>query len=208
MVGRIELMGSVRRVLQDGTRLVTLVGSGGVGKTRLAVELARYIQQDYDAAAVARLADLDVEDAFLNTEQRLVNVINTSLDIIDHQANRTPLDVLIEHLRQRRVLLVLDNCEHLREAVGDVVTILLEDAPELRVVATSRSFLQIWGEQVVTVPPLAIGLWNQGQSATQQAKAQHDTAAAAAAAQNQSAPPSLMLAKPAEQGAVAVDRGR
>ncbi|MFJ4026816.1 LuxR C-terminal-related transcriptional regulator [Paenarthrobacter sp. NPDC089989] len=143
-----------RRELADGrdlmsrSRLLTLVGPGGVGKTRLSMELASRSRKGFhDGVWFVELAAL--EDGSLIGSQ-----VATALRLAD-QSNRAPLDRLADFLRDRQLLLVLDNCEHLLDAVAAVASQLLDLAPGLRILATSREPLAIFGEQVYTVPPLA-----------------------------------------------------
>lgn len=130
------------------SRLVTLTGIGGVGKTRLALEFARAASTDYDDVRVVWLADV-VEPALLG------HTVNTSLGVRVRSA-RWQLDPLVEFLSSRRVLLVLDNCEHLVEHVAPFVEALLRACPGLRILATSRQPLDLDGEAVVRVPPLSV----------------------------------------------------
>ena len=164
-VGRGELLQSLVHQLQRGTRMLTLAGPAGVGKTRLAAELVRRMQKDYDAFAVVHLADLnlDVDSPLEVAAHSLINMIVDALDIIDHQSKQPLLEVLVERLRRTRVLLVLDNCEHLLDPVSEVVLALLQlvpqppdqAQPQLSMVATSRHYLGLPGENVVHVPELA-----------------------------------------------------
>lgn len=146
-VGRDQLVADALELLRSA-RLVTMTGPGGVGKTRLAFELVRRVESDYDELAIVRMAEVGSPNGI---ERSLIG----SLGIID-QSSQPPIDVLIEYLHARQVLLVLDNCEHLWEAIGDVVTVLLEEAPRLTVVATSRRYLEVAGEHVLHVPPLTV----------------------------------------------------
>lgn len=146
-VGRAELTDDALKVLRTA-RLVTLVGPGGVGKSRLALEVARRAEGGYEALAIAGLADIDSPEA---VERSLIS----ALGIVD-QSSHPPIDVLTAHLGTRHVLLVLDNCEHLWEAIGDVVTVLLAEVPRLTILATSRRYLEVDGEHVLQVPPLTI----------------------------------------------------
>jgi predicted ATPase/DNA-binding SARP family transcriptional activator len=146
LVGRAEALSELRGVLA-GRRLVTLVGPGGVGKTRLAVEAAR---QRGDAHLV-ELAALPVGDP--EPAERVL----TALDVREHPgAGTNAEDRLVAALRHRPLLLVLDNCEHVIEPVAALVARLLRDAPEVSVLATSREPLGLTGELVFQVPPLAL----------------------------------------------------
>lgn len=136
------------RALMSASRLTTLVGPGGVGKTRLALELSFRSRKAFrDGAWLAELAA--VEDS---TE--VGPNVAAALHLPD-QSNRSSLERLADFLRERRLLLVLDNCEHLIGAVAALAARLLDAAPGLRILATSREPLGILGEQVFQVPPLA-----------------------------------------------------
>ncbi|KXX59639.1 protein kinase domain-containing protein [Rhodococcus sp. LB1] len=132
-----------------GSRLVTLTGIGGVGKTRLAMRVASAVQRQY--ADGVRLVELGE----LRDGSSLVDAVAAAAGIRDHSAG--PLrEVLIEFLAPREVLLVLDNCEHVVDAVAELVGPLLRVCPRLRILATSREPLGIGGESVLRVPPLAV----------------------------------------------------
>ncbi len=146
-IGRRDEIATTRGLLAHA-RLLTLLGPGGVGKTRLSLELAARSRKTFrDGAWVVELAAL--EDGSLIGSQ-----IATALRLPD-QSNRSPLERLADYLRDRQLLLIMDNCEHLVEDVADVVAQLLEVAPGLRVLTTSREPLEILGEQIYLVPPLA-----------------------------------------------------
>ena len=138
------IVGLVRR-----ERLVTLTGPGGVGKTRLAMRVARELWQDVpDGVFVVELAPVGDAGAFRAA-------VAAALDV--HPRQHLSLeDSLVEYLRDRRTLLVLDNCEHLLAATAPMVERLLSWCPDLNVLATSRSPLGIAGEHVWTVAPLAV----------------------------------------------------
>ena len=147
-VGRRRELAEIRKKLST-TRLVSLVGPGGVGKTRLAIQAAADLGRGFaDGAWLVELAE--VRDAALVT----IAVLG-ALDLRD-QAATTPLQILTSFLGERQVLLLLDNCEHVIDSVAQVVTELLRSAPDLRVIATSREPLAVAGEHVVPVPPLAL----------------------------------------------------
>jgi predicted ATPase/DNA-binding CsgD family transcriptional regulator len=145
-IGRRQELGEIRKQLA-AARLVSLVGPGGVGKTRLALRAARDLGRGFaDGAWVVELAE--VRDATLVSSALLA-----ALDLRD-QAATEPLAILVAYLQDKQLLLLMDNCEHLLEASAEVVTDLLRSAPNLRVIATSREPLQVPGEQVIPVPPL------------------------------------------------------
>jgi predicted ATPase/DNA-binding SARP family transcriptional activator len=135
--------------LLERVRLLTLTGPGGSGKTRLALEAARRWGDAFaDGVAWTELAALP--------EPALVPQAVAAAVAARPQAGRDLLDVLADHLRSRRLLLVLDNCEHLVAACAPLAATLLETAPGLRVLATSREVLGVGGEVVWPVPPLSL----------------------------------------------------
>jgi predicted ATPase/DNA-binding NarL/FixJ family response regulator len=132
------------------SRLVTLTGVGGVGKTRLALHVA----QELGTSGFPDgrwLIDLTSH----RDEGLVFEAIATTLGLRSYSEDTTP-DALISYLAERRTLLVLDNCEHLIDGAARAVAALLDGAPDLRVLATSREPLGIDGEHLVTVAPLAV----------------------------------------------------
>jgi non-specific serine/threonine protein kinase len=130
-------------------RLVTLTGSGGVGKTRLALEAARRLESDYrDGAWFVDLAPL--------SESALVPQAIAAALGLPEQPGRAVEAALAEHLHPRELLLVLDNCEHLVEVSARLVDALLRQCPRLRVLATSRQALGLIGETAWRVPSLPV----------------------------------------------------
>src|SRR6202011_4389163 len=147
-VGRRRELPEIRKKLTT-TRLVSLVGPGGVGKTRLALQAAADLARGFaDGAWLVELAE--VRDGAVVT----IAVLE-ALDLRD-QAATTPLQILTALLGERQVLLLLDNCEHVIDSVAQVVTELLRAAPDLRMIATSREPLAVAGEHVAPCPPLAL----------------------------------------------------
>lgn len=146
-VGRRRDLPEVRRRLRT-TRLLTLTGMGGVGKTRLALEVAAASATDF--ADGVWLVDL----AAVRDPALAANATATALGVPDLGA-RPITDQLAGYLTHRSPLIVLDNCEHLIDACAELAQALLSASPGLRILATSRRTLGIYGEHVFTVPPLA-----------------------------------------------------
>ena len=145
-VGRRQQLGEIRQLLSD-SRLVTLTGVGGVGKTRLALRTAASVRRAFPDGVWF------IELAALNDPQVLPHAVASALDL--HHVSEAPLADLADHLQDRRLLVVLDNCEHLTDACARLVGKLLAAAPGLHVLATSRHVLGVEGEQVLAVPPLS-----------------------------------------------------
>ncbi|MER5528452.1 BTAD domain-containing putative transcriptional regulator [Streptomyces sp. NPDC002677] len=143
--------------LLAGSRLVTLTGPGGAGKTRLAVEAATRIQAARTGKG-ARGGDgvCFVELAPLGDGSQIPYAVLTGLGV--REGLRSPAadttDRLLAALEERELLLVLDNCEHLVEAAARIAALLLASCPGVRILATSRESLNITGEVLVPVPPL------------------------------------------------------
>src|SRR5438094_5441235 len=147
-IGRRRELAEVRKKL-GAARLISLVGPGGVGKTRLAVRIAADLARGFrDGAWLVELAD--VRDPAL-----VSNAAMAALDLRD-QAFTEPLVLLLSYLKDKELLLLLDNCEHLLGSAAQVATDVIKAAPGVRVLATSREPLAIAGEHVVPVPPLEL----------------------------------------------------
>jgi predicted ATPase/DNA-binding NarL/FixJ family response regulator len=151
-VGRERELAAVRARLRDpGVRLLTLTGPGGTGKTRLALQAARAPDRGGRFADGAWFVDLaPLADAAL-----VPQAIATALGVRE-EAGRPLLETVQEALRPRRLLLVLDNCEHLVDACARVAEALLQACPRLTVLTTSREALTIAGETVWPVPALSV----------------------------------------------------
>ncbi|WP_432093070.1 ATP-binding protein [Streptomyces sp. bgisy100] len=147
-VGRRSEVREVRRLL-TGARLLTLTGTGGLGKTRLALRSASDVGRTFpDGVWLVDLAPLK-EGALL------AQTVLTALRI-DHDSVRPPVPVLTEQLADKQLLLVLDNCEHLLDSCAALTRSLLAASPGLRVLATSRQALGVDGEQLLSVAPLPV----------------------------------------------------
>jgi non-specific serine/threonine protein kinase len=147
-VGREREMVELRRTLAEA-RLLTLSGAGGCGKTRLAIEAARQAHGDFpDGVWLAELAPV-AEDALVASS------VAASLGVRE-EPGHSFVDVLANFLGQKRLLLVLDNCEHVLAGVADLSDQLLRRCPEVRLLATSRQDLEVAGER--NFPVLSLGL--------------------------------------------------
>ncbi|GAA0943639.1 BTAD domain-containing putative transcriptional regulator [Nonomuraea longicatena] len=152
LIGREEAETGVVDLL-GRSRLVTLTGSGGVGKTSLALSVATGLS----AASDARFADgawLVELAAYDKDTDSLADAVLSALDIRDGGGAGDALDRLVDALRSRRLLLVLDNCEHVVDQAATLADLLLRAAPGLRILATSREPLSVAGEALWSVPPL------------------------------------------------------
>lgn len=145
-VGRRDEAADVRRLLSAG-RLLTLTGPGGVGKTRLAGHVAGQVARAFpDGVWLVPLAALS-DEAFVP------HAVNDVLGV-RNETVRPPLEILVDHLRGRRLLIVLDNCEHLLRSCAVLAGTVLAATEGVRILATSRHRLGLAGEQLFEVPPL------------------------------------------------------
>jgi predicted ATPase/class 3 adenylate cyclase/DNA-binding CsgD family transcriptional regulator len=147
-IGRVTELERAAAALAQA-RLVTLTGAGGVGKTRLAVEVARQVRPRFaDDAWLAELAP--VRDA-AGVDDAVAAVFS-----VRARAGQGTREALVEFLRAKELLLVLDNCEHLLGAAAALAEALARSCERLVILATSREGLRIEGERLVPVPPLGV----------------------------------------------------
>ena len=147
-VGRQAEMKGIREALADN-RLVTLTGAGGAGKTRLAVQVAAEVATDFaDGVWYVDLAPI--------TDPEVVPVtVARALGLLDQPGEPT-IDLLRRSIRDRRMLMLLDNCEHLLDASADLITGLLSGCPALTLLTTSREPIGVAGEVSWRVPSLSL----------------------------------------------------
>ena len=156
LIGRERFLPLVcERLRRADVRLVTLTGTGGIGKTRLALEVARLRETDFpDGVCFVSLAAL--------RDPRLVgSAIAQALGLLDEHPYGN-IDHHVQHfLREKHLLLLLDNFEHVLGAVSLVIT-LLERAPRVKILVTSRAVLGLYGEHLIEVPPLEMAIPQKG----------------------------------------------
>lgn len=158
-IGREREVAEIKDLLAS-SRLVTLTGAGGCGKTTLALHVARDVVGRYaDGVCWVELAPL-ADSALI--PQSILDALG-----LGEQPNRTLPGTLLDALRDKELLLVLDNCEHLIEATARLVTHLLRQCPDLRLLVTSREALNIDGEQIWVVPSLGFPTGNAPLPASQ-----------------------------------------
>ncbi len=147
-VGRERELVEIKRLLPDA-RLLTLVGGGGIGKTRLALQVAAEVVDAYrDGVWLVELASIVDGTLVASTVAQTLGVQET--------VGAALVDSLCRHLKRRQMLLLLDNCEHVRGECAALATALLRAAPGTAIVATSREPLQVQGERIYALAPLSL----------------------------------------------------
>ena len=147
-IGREREKSMVRDLLTSGdARLVTLVGAGGIGKTRLAIEVGSGLRSKFDGVVMVALDEVPSADL-------VVSSIASSLGVPE-SPGQSLLDLVINYLRPRRMLLIVDNFEHVVAAAG-VLGQLITQTDQVMLLVTSRERLRLSGERVVEVPPLQV----------------------------------------------------
>jgi predicted ATPase/class 3 adenylate cyclase len=145
-IGREKELGEIKALL-EGTRLLTLLGMGGLGKTRLSLQIAADVLERYpDGVWFVDLASI--------TDPSLVPSAVAQALGVREESGKPLTQTLCEHVKRLKLLFVLDNCEHLMDACATLADALLRGSSELRIVATSREALHIRGEQTYHVLPL------------------------------------------------------
>jgi predicted ATPase len=147
LIGRVRELEALADILRR-TRLVTITGPGGVGKTRLALELAR--RQLASRSDGVWLVDLAAVPEIPDAAAEVARVLQ-----VQSSRGKTPTDALRRYLADRDVLLVLDNCEHVVASCAELAAALLTACRDVRILATSRESLSVTGDTVWRVEPLA-----------------------------------------------------
>ncbi len=149
LIGREDDLQNLRAAL-NSSRLITLFGMGGMGKTRLSIETALAVAADYpDGTWFIDLAAV--------TDPAAVTPAVAGVFDVTQQAGKTLDESLVDALAGRRMLMVFDNCEHVTKSAASLADTLLHSCPQLSILATSREALSIGGEQIYAVAPLGIG---------------------------------------------------
>jgi len=163
-VGRERELTDIRNQLQN-TRLLTLFGAGGLGKTRLSLQVAAEVLDDYpDGVWFVDLAPM--------TDERLVPQAAASVLGVKEEAGRPVLEALAKYVSDRKLLLILDNCEHLLHACAELAAQLLRSGPYLKILASSRQPLHVAAETTYHVPSLSVP--EPQRTVTMQALAQYE----------------------------------
>jgi predicted ATPase/DNA-binding CsgD family transcriptional regulator len=148
-VGREAELAQIAAAL-DAARLVTVTGPGGVGKTRVALRAAAQVSTRFaDGVLLIELSGL--RDAGL-----LANTVAAALGLPESTVGKTGTDIILRHLRDRRMLLILDTCEHVVDACAMLAEVILAEAPGVTFLATSRQPLDVPGENTYPLPPLSV----------------------------------------------------
>ena len=153
-IGRTTELDDCRRMMGT-TRLLTLAGLGGCGKTRLAIKVAESLTNEFQDGVWF------VDLVPLTEGSRVVRAVAQVLKLRE-DADKSLDDVVSTHISDKRLLLLLDNCEHLLSACAECIDRLLSSCSEIRILATSREALNVQGERVIAVPPLSIPDINGG----------------------------------------------
>ena len=158
MVGRDNAIRELTAQLKK-QRFVSIVGAGGIGKTTIALTLAHRMLDEFKGAV--HFLDLGaVEDS-----RRLASLLASQLGLV--AVSEQPLPVILTHLREQRMLLVFDSCEHLIEAIAALTENIFRDAPQVHILVTSREALRAEGEQVHHLPPLECPPYGESLTAAQ-----------------------------------------
>lgn len=147
-IGRNHELKECQQIL-DSSRLITLAGLGGCGKTRLAIKLAESLTGKFQAGVW--FVDLSPLTETSRVEGAVAQVLG-----LREEADKDLNELVSAHISTMKMLLILDNCEHLLSSCAEFVDRLLNSCPEIRIIATSREALNVSGEKVLQLPPLRV----------------------------------------------------
>src|SRR5260370_126161 len=146
MVGRDDVVLEIQSLLQTGQRLITILGAGGIGKTTVALSVGHEALADFSGAAF--FVDLST----VNDQEHLIGAIASAVGLGPQLVD--PKEALLNFLRPRRALIILDSCEHFIGKTAEIVGYILQNAPDVHILATSREALHVPGEHVLRLCPL------------------------------------------------------
>jgi predicted ATPase/DNA-binding winged helix-turn-helix (wHTH) protein len=146
MVGRDDVVREIQGWLQTKQRLITILGAGGIGKTTVALAVGHGTLADFSGAAFF------VDVSTVSDKEHVIGAIASAVGLDSQLVD--PKEALLNFLRSRRVLIILDSCERLIAKTAEVADSILRGAPDVRLLATSREALQVAGERVLRLPPL------------------------------------------------------
>jgi predicted ATPase/DNA-binding winged helix-turn-helix (wHTH) protein len=145
MVGRDDVVPEIQRLLQE-QRLITILGAGGIGKTTVALSVGHRALADFSGAAF--FVDLST----VSDKEHVIGAVASALGLDPRLVDRT--DALLDFLRPRRALVILDSCEHFIEEAAEVADRIFQGAPDIHMLVTSRETLNVAGEHVLRLAPL------------------------------------------------------
>lgn len=140
MVGRNNVVLEIQRLLQTEQRLITILGAGGIGKTTVALSVAHGALADFSGAVF--FVDLST----VTDKEQVIGAVVTAVGLVPQPVD--PREALLNFLRARRALVILDSCEHLIERTAEIADYIFRNAPEIYILATSRETLRVPGERV------------------------------------------------------------
>src|ERR1700738_2448353 len=140
MVGRNDVVFEIQGLLETGQRLITILGAGGIGKTTVALSVGHGALTDFSGAAF--FVDLST----INDQEHLIGAIASAVGLGPQLVD--PKEALLNFLRPRRVLIILDSCERLIEKTAEIADYIFRNTPDIHILATSREALHVSGERV------------------------------------------------------------
>lgn len=146
MVGRENVVREIQGWLQTGQRLITILGAGGIGKTAVALSVGHGALADFSGAAF--FVDLST----VNDKEHVIGAIASAVGLDPQFVD--PKEALLNFLRPRRVLIILDSCEHLIEKTAEIADYIFQNTPDIHILATSREALHVPGERILRLCPL------------------------------------------------------
>lgn len=146
MVGRDDIVLEIQRLLQTEQRLITILGAGGIGKTTVALSVGHGALADFSGAGF--FVDLST----VSDREHVIGAVASALGLDPRFVDRT--EALLDFLRPRKALIILDSCEHLIEKAAEVANSIFQSAPGIHTLVTSRETLRVAGEHVLRLPPL------------------------------------------------------